>query len=335
MNKYSCLILAFCVGLLAGCSQAVGGYVAASTISQGGFARNPAAVAALAGQDVQVWGYVDQGNLYGDAAARAILGDWWSGPGPDDATWRFNLKANADDAVGQSFAVYVPNDEGRDELLERFVADARAQTPTRVFVTGRLFTFDAPMNVTARTGLSLTLASSLDIVLEAPKMEDKMATQPAKPAYVIDLEAAYGPPSQVGFGSAVFYEPDARIGDLAAWALEKYKFFTGDLWERYGEEAWLGPWKEVYARPAGVEPDIVAELRGIEDADAANSAPMILDVVEDAARARSALAAAFDDPAVSELRVFNLGDGEAMSGILVAGYRAGTGEAAFLVFLMD
>jgi hypothetical protein len=42
-----------------------------------------------------------------------------------------------------------------------------------------------------------------------------------------------------------------------------------------------------------------------------------------------------DDPAVTELRVFNLGDGGAMSGILVAGRRAGTADATFLVFLLD
>jgi hypothetical protein len=47
----------------------------------------------------------------------------------------------------------------------------------------------------------------------------------------------------------------------------------------------LGPWREVYARPAGVTPDIVAELRAIADADAAGSVPMVLDVVQDAARA--------------------------------------------------
>ena len=52
-------------------------------------------------------------------------------------------------------------------------------------------------------------------------------------------------------------------------------------------------------------------------------------------KARAALAAAFDDPAVTELHVFNLGDGGAMSGLLVAGRRQGTGEATFLVFLMD
>jgi hypothetical protein len=31
----------------------------------------------------------------------------------------------------------------------------------------------------------------------------------AKPAYATKLEAAYGRPSQAGFGSAVFYEPPA------------------------------------------------------------------------------------------------------------------------------
>jgi hypothetical protein len=58
-------------------------------------------------------------------------------------------------------------------------------------------------------------------------------------------------------------------------------------------------------------------------------------VVENAEAARAALSAAFDDPAVTELRAFNLGDGGAMSGLLVAGRRAPGGESAFLVFLMD
>ena len=97
----------------------------------------------------------------------------------------------------------------------------------------------------------------------------------------------------------------------------------------------MGPWKEVYARKTGAKADIVAELRGISDSDAQNSVPMILDNIDGAEKARAALTAAYDDPAVTELRVFNLGDGEAMSGLLVAGRRQATGEAAFLVFLMD
>ena len=165
-------------------------------------------------------------------------------------------------------------------------------------------------------------------------MEQPKSDAP-KPEYVSDLEAAYGAPSQAGFGSAVFYEPIKAGDDLAQAALAKYKYFTGDLWERWGEDAWMGPWKEVYTRGAGAERDIVAELRSITDRDARPSVPMILDDVENAEAGRAALAAAFDDSAVTELTVYNVGDGGAMSGLLVAGRRGETGEATFLVFLLD
>ena len=155
-----------------------------------------------------------------------------------------------------------------------------------------------------------------------------------KPPYVTDLEAAYGAPSQAGFGSGVFYEKADAASDLERAALAKYQFFVGELWERWGEDAWMGPWKEVYARKPGAKADIIVELKGIKDVDARNSVPMILDVVDNADAARKALSDAFDDPAVTELRIFTLGDGGAMSGLLVAGKRK-TGEATFLVFLMD
>jgi heat shock protein HslJ len=155
-----------------------------------------------------------------------------------------------------------------------------------------------------------------------------------KPEYVTALEAAYGALSQAGFGSAVFYEPVKTADGLDQAALAKYRFFVGDLWDRYGEAAWMGPWKRVYTRPADGTPDIVAELRGMGDRQARLSASMVLDEVEDAETARAALAAAFNDPAVSELAVYTLGDGEAMSGILVAG-RRDDGASLFLVFLLD
>jgi hypothetical protein len=156
---------------------------------------------------------------------------------------------------------------------------------------------------------------------------------PPRSDYVIALEAAYGAPSQAAFGSAVFYEKSAD--DLEQAALAKYRFFTGELWERYGEEAWLGPWKKVYARQPGATADIVAELRGITDSGARLSAPMILDNLEGAEKARAALSAAFADAAITDLSVYNIGDGAAMSGLLIAGRRGATGEVAFLVFLMD
>jgi hypothetical protein len=163
MNKYLIIFIFVVAACLAGCNGQTGDYVAASSISTDGFARNEQAVRQLDGQEVKLWGYVDHGNLYGDEGAREILGDWWSGAGPDAETWRFHLKANADDAVGKSFAVTVPNDAGRDALLRQFVADAQAQQPTRVFLTGRLTTFDAPSSDGVRTGLLLDVQSSSDI----------------------------------------------------------------------------------------------------------------------------------------------------------------------------
>jgi hypothetical protein len=72
-----------------------------------------------------------------------MLRDCWSGDSPDAGTWRFGLKANENDETGHSFAVYVPNDAGRDGLLEVFLADARRKRPARVLVKGRLFAFRA------------------------------------------------------------------------------------------------------------------------------------------------------------------------------------------------
>jgi hypothetical protein len=151
--------------------------------------------------------------------------------------------------------------------------------------------------------------------------------------HVTALQAVYGAPSQSAFGSAVFFEK--TVDDLEQAALAKYRYFVGELWERYGEAAWLSQWKEVYARQPDTTADIVAELRGITDQAAQLSVPMILDTVQDAEQARAALAAAFDDPAVTELAVYNTGDGAAMSGLLIAARRAESGEAAFLVFLLD
>jgi len=160
-------------------------------------------------------------------------------------------------------------------------------------------------------------------------------SSPQKPVYVTDLETAYGAPSQAGFGSAVFYAQMKATDKLAQVALAKYKYFVGDLWVRYGEAAWLEPWKEVYTRPLGAKADIVTELRAINDPDAALSVPMILDNIDGAEKARAALATTYDDPAVSELRIFNLGDRGTLTGLLIAGRRQATGEAIFLVFLLD
>jgi hypothetical protein len=160
--------------LTAGCNNSADdslaeGYTSVSSISQGGFARNEAELQDIQGQEIKLWGYVDHSNLYGDDSAKQILQEWWGGEGPTANTWRFNLKGQLNDAAGQSFSIQVPNDGGRDELLRAFLADARAQRPTKVFVTGRLFLFDAPTNATTYQGIYLEVQSSQYVSLDSSK----------------------------------------------------------------------------------------------------------------------------------------------------------------------
>ena len=151
--------------LLVGCDGPTGEYLPAATLTEHGFARDADALRSLQGQVVRVSGFVDHGNLYGDASARVVLGDAWSGDGPRPGTWRFNLKAHVSDGTGESFAVHVQDDVGRDALLRRFAEDAAAGRATPVRVAGRLHTFPAPGNLSSRTGLVLEVASSADVRL--------------------------------------------------------------------------------------------------------------------------------------------------------------------------
>lgn len=154
------------------------------------------------------------------------------------------------------------------------------------------------------------------------------------PEYVVALQTVYGLPSQAGFGSAVFYDQVERAEDLEQTALKHYRYFLGELWDRFGEAAWMAPWKQIYRRKAGSEYDIVTELRSLTDGDAALSVPMLLDTIGDADAAQKVLSVVYDDANVAVLEIYTLGDGEAMSGILVAGRRK-TVESTFLVFLLD
>lgn len=165
-------------------------------------------------------------------------------------------------------------------------------------------------------------------------MPTQKTSQPSKPDYVLALESAYGAPSQEGFGSAVFFEHSEKDADLEETSKAYYQHFVGHLWEEWGEKVWMSPWRQAYKRPQTRKHDIEAELRGVEDSSAQMQIGMILDVVEDAEAARTALAGAFDAAEVVDLRAYNIGDGEAMSGLLLAARRE-NGEATFLVFLMD
>ena len=158
-----------------------------------------------------------------------------------------------------------------------------------------------------------------------------------KPAYVLALESAYGVPSQNAFGSAVFFDhtdPTRDGADLETLAKKYYRYFTGTKWDDWGEATWMSAWKEVYVRQPGAPGRVADELQNIKDLNASLSISMILTVVDQADKAVQALKNAYDQPDLVDFRVYTIGDGQAMSGLLLAGERENR-EATFLVFLMD
>jgi hypothetical protein len=153
-----------------------------------------------------------------------------------------------------------------------------------------------------------------------------------RPDYVRALEERFGIPSRNGFGSTVLFGTAASRDDLVRLAGHAYRYFVGDLWDRWGEAAWMGVWRLVFERTTSR--DVVAELNQLSDPQAGSSADVVLNSTEDPDSSRTVLAEAFDHPAVKDLLVYTIGDGGAMSGLLVAARRT-NGEATFLAFLMD
>lgn len=145
------------------CQPATGNYRAASEVSRSGFAVNSNSIELLNGEMVALWGYVDQLNIFADETTKSILKDWWGGPAPQANTWQFGLKARPGDPHGHSFFVGIPDDQMRNDILRIFAADAASSRPTRVYLRGRLATFDAPTSVSIRTGIQMNLSSSSDL----------------------------------------------------------------------------------------------------------------------------------------------------------------------------
>jgi hypothetical protein len=153
------------------------------------------------------------------------------------------------------------------------------------------------------------------------------------------LENVFGGPSQAAFGTSVFC--DVISNDTAqsgAKSLEQrafcwYQFFCGESWEKFGPDNWTREWKMVYQRTVNAQ-SILNALETLDDRQARMNAGVMLEGAAEPQAAQSALSQAFDDPAVADLRIYRIGDGNAMSGILIAGQRSNA-ETAFVTFLMD
>jgi hypothetical protein len=93
--------------------------------------------------------------------------------------------------------------------------------------------------------------------------------------------------------------------------------------------------KQVYARQTGKTSQIVSELKVIATTEVASFVPLLLLThTEQSEKAQKTLSTVYDDPGVAELRLYTIGDGGAMSGLLIIGHRT-TGEAIILISLLD
>ena len=147
------------------------------------------------------------------------------------------------------------------------------------------------------------------------------------------LEAVFGGPSDTAWGSAVFLDQTDERSHLEKQALAAYRSFIGALWERFGEQAWMSAWRLVQTREGAG--DIRAELT-MSASPAVKSAAEIL-LASDATTpeaVQAALSAAFDGSDTDVVQVYEIGDGAAYSGVLVAG-RMKSGATAILAFVMD
>lgn len=147
------------------------------------------------------------------------------------------------------------------------------------------------------------------------------------------LLAVYGPAASTGLGSAVFTAQGISPDALEAGALARYREFVGGSWEQRSS-AWRSGFGEIYRRDGGDARGICAELHALQPPALRGVVHAMVDDMEDPPVARAALAAVFDDGAVRDLRLYALGDGEAMAGVAVAALDA-FGAAVFLVMLLD
>jgi hypothetical protein len=74
--------------------------------------------------------------------------------------------------------------------------------------------------------------------------------------------------------SAVFHEPVDQDVALATSARAVHRRFVGELWERWGEDACQGHWRDVHRRAGSVEVCVVEALRSPGGAEAARAAPI-------------------------------------------------------------
>ncbi len=161
------------------------------------------------------------------------------------------------------------------------------------------------------------------------------------PAYATALLAHYPQNHRGVLGLHLHYQALSPTTDLGQVAWQYYcdRFVQG---ARH-PEGWRQQWQWVYQRAAATPRHCLRELlTGVYLADFDYFQDPLLDVLLDGAEVDSAeaapaqqlLAAAFDAPEVTDLRIYRLGDGEVIIGLLLAAQRS-NGEVIMLAYLGD
>jgi hypothetical protein len=162
-----------------------------------------------------------------------------------------------------------------------------------------------------------------------------MSTSSQPPKYVSDLMELYGHSSGKLLGSGVFYDILEPEVDLEQVALCHHREFVGPKFFEPKKEGWLRGWKLLYRRPQGQLGNIVQEFEAVYD---------ILEKVweqflnplrgNDYQTAPQKLAIAFDNPDVTDLRIYQLHDEDILNGRLIMSRRV-NGETTTLIFICD
>lgn len=216
--------------------------------------------------------------------------------------------------------------------------------------------------MTARSTLAVDLhcgycaeRRKLNVLLERIMASDTLK------ASLEELKALFGEPSQVTLGAAVFCDPIAEVvqggassteekpgpqtgnpevevplcsdEQLESYAKGRYEYFAGDAWANFGAENWLATWNRVYQRVSRQGAKILDELKDIEEPSTNLAASQLTENHDEPDRARDALAQVFDSEEILKLHLYQVGDTEAITGVLIAAVSAQ--DAIALVFLMD
>lgn len=158
-------------------------------------------------------------------------------------------------------------------------------------------------------------------------VEFALATEekPQPPA----LADVFGGESVEGWGSAVFIRP--KSDTIEATARSIYQAFAPKKFARFGEAMWQG-WKQSLAVNGAVE-DIFVSLTTHDDFQLNLQAAQLVEAHDDPIMSLATLNDTFADPAITDLHVYTIGDGNALAGVLIIAERAT--DYIALVSLLD